>query len=236
MRPQISSWILCHYISSISCRVRSYLPVPPCNIVIGNNTVITIKLTIVEKKFFGSIMSGPDRFVVVSFFCQPVDSHTAGLVHPCQSEVARIHCQIIRAYEYKSQFSVLFIRFRFTYIPLQEPVLHCRIVTFFPRQSRPLQAGGGLLHDLSLVWFPVPQPSKQDDDLDQSDHFDHTPCTGPGNCYVCSLFIFALSVLQFISVLHSRVSKCSPSQSFPPLIGDGLVQSRVRDMAPRPQV
>ena len=58
-------------------------------------------------------------------------------------------------------------------------MLHFLILTFFPRQSRPSNAGLGFVQDLPLVWFPVPQPSKQVVDVDQADHFDQRPLTGP---------------------------------------------------------
>ena len=54
-------------------------------------------------------------------------------------------------------------------------------------------------------------------------------------CIVRLLFVSDFSNLQ-CPRLHSRISKCCPGQSFPPFKGDGLVQSRVRVMAPRPQV
>ena len=60
----------------------------------------------------------------------------------------------------------------------QRSVLQTFIATFSPLQSRPPCCGGGLVQDLCLFWFPVPQLLVHED---QADHLDQRPRTGPGH-------------------------------------------------------
>ena len=66
--------------------------------------------TIVVKQFHSSIMSGPDRFVVMSLSCQTEDSHAVILHFPCWSWAG--HCQVSGTQELQSNlyyFKIFYI-------------------------------------------------------------------------------------------------------------------------------